>query len=88
MLSVVNPREDWPHIFTDAAFWRPTVEMIWRRHGLGRIDKIVPGYPGSNAVFIVNDALVVKIAWPFERSGFYRGLELYRLLEPLRAGLP
>jgi hygromycin-B 7''-O-kinase len=61
--------------------------MIWRRHGLGRIAKIIAGYPGSNAVFIVNDALVVKIAWPFERSGFYRGLELYRLLEPYRAVL-
>jgi hygromycin-B 7''-O-kinase len=85
--SIADPRQEWPHIFTDPLFWRATVEVIWRRHGLGRIERIVAGYPGSNAVFIVNGALVVKIAWPFERSDFYRELELYRLLEPYRAVL-
>jgi len=85
--SAIDPRENWLRIFTDPDFWRPTIEEIWRRHGLGQAGKIVAGYPGSNAVFIVDDALVVKVAWPFERSDFYRELELYRLLEPYRATL-
>jgi len=85
--SAIDPRVDWPRIFTDPGFWRPAIEEIWHRHGLGQAEKIIAGYPGSNAVFIVDDALVVKIAWPFERNDFYRELELYRLLEPYRATL-
>jgi hygromycin-B 7''-O-kinase len=47
----------------------------------------VPGFPGSNAVFVVDGALVVKIAWPFERADFCRELELLRLLAPYRKTL-
>jgi hygromycin-B 7''-O-kinase len=78
---------DWSRIFTDAAYWRPLIEEVWRRHGLGHPREISPGFPGSNAVFVVDRALVVKIAWPFERAGFYRELELLRLLAPYRATL-
>ena len=74
-------------MFTAPEAWRPTVEEIWRRHGLGRPREIVAGYPGSNAVFTVDGALVVKIAWPFERSDYYRELELLRVLEPYRGTL-
>jgi len=64
--------------------WRAAVEEIWRRHGLGRVERIDTGFPGSNAVFLVNCALWVKIAWPFEHSGIEREIECYRVLEPCR----
>jgi hygromycin-B 7''-O-kinase len=79
--------KDWSRIFTDAGYWRPLIEEVWRRHGLGHPQEIMPGFPGSNAVFVVDGALVVKIAWPFERDDFYRELELLRLLAPCRAAL-
>jgi len=82
-----DPWGEWGRVFTDPTTWRPVIEEIWRRHRLGRPGEIVPGFPGSNAVFIVDDARVVKIAWPFERQSFYRELELYRLLEPYRTTL-
>lgn len=78
---------DWARLFTSVDVWRPAVEEICLRHGLGPADDIATGYPGSNAVFMVGGRLVVKIAWPFGRTGFYREVEILGRLEPYRATL-
>lgn len=76
---VITSLDEWRPVFTDPDVWRPLVDHICRTHHLCTIHSLVPGYPGSNAVFIVNDAFVVKIAAPFWREGFDRELEMYRL---------
>jgi hygromycin-B 7''-O-kinase len=65
----VRSREEWGRIFTDAAVWRPLVEAICRRHGIAA-GAIRAGYPGTHAVFVVDDRAVVKIAGPFWREDF------------------
>lgn len=65
----VSSLDEWGRVFTDAIVWRPLVEAICRRHGIA-VETVRAGYPGGNAVFIVNDAAVVKISCPFFREWF------------------
>ncbi len=78
---------EWARVFTDVELWRQAVSEICRRHALGSAPEISAGYPGSNAVFVVDHRWVVKIAWPFDRTGFHREVELLELLEPYRETL-
>ena len=67
---IVRTREEWGRVFTDAAVWRSMVAAICRRHGIAEAREVRSGFPGSNAVFIVDDRVVVKIAAPFWRDDF------------------
>jgi hygromycin-B 7''-O-kinase len=77
----VGDLQEWGRLFTRVEVWEPLVREICRRHSLGTPREIRAGYPGSHAVFVVGDAVVVKIAAPFWREDFAREQELYRLLE-------
>jgi hygromycin-B 7''-O-kinase len=77
---VVRTKEEWGRVFTRIETWRPLVEEICRRHGLANPGGVRAGYPGTHAVFVVDEAVVVKIAAPFWRDDFMREQELYRLL--------
>jgi hygromycin-B 7''-O-kinase len=86
---VITSWEQWGSVFTDAAIWTPGVREIGRRAGLP-VTTVEAGYPGTNAVFIVNAGAaadqasppyVVKIYCPFCREDF----ALERILHPLLA---
>ena len=77
---VVETPQQWGAIFTQPEIWRPMIREIWRRHGLGIVERIEPGFAGSNAVFIVNEKRVVKIFAPFWAQDAPRELEAYLLL--------
>jgi Ser/Thr protein kinase RdoA (MazF antagonist) len=89
-LPVVRTWDAWGAIFTDADVWTPAVQEICRRSDLP-CHSIEPGYPGTNAVFIVNrddpthSPFVVKIYAPFCLEDFH----LERVLHPfLTAHIP
>jgi hygromycin-B 7''-O-kinase len=46
--------------FTDAEYWRPYVAVVCARHGLGSCADLRAGLPGTNPVFVVDGAYVVK----------------------------
>jgi aminoglycoside phosphotransferase (APT) family kinase protein len=78
----VKTWDDWGKIFLDVPTWAPLVEEICRRAGLP-CRSITAGYPGSNAVFVVNreqpsQRAVVKIYAPFchEDCAFEREIHL------------
>jgi hygromycin-B 7''-O-kinase len=48
-------------LFADAAFWRPVVAEICRRHQLAPCECIYGGYPGTYPTFIVEERWVVKL---------------------------
>lgn len=79
--NTVEAIEEWGRIFTRVDVWEPVVREICRRHLSSTPREIRPGYPGSHAVFMVDEAVVVKIAAPFWRDDFAREQGLYRLLE-------
>lgn len=78
-LPVVRTWEAWGRIFTDIALWTPVVREICRRSGLPARE-IAPGYPGTNAVFVVDRAWVVKVYAPFCHHDFALERALYPLL--------
>jgi hygromycin-B 7''-O-kinase len=86
-LPVVASWEEWGRVFTDVATWTSAVREIARRAALP-VTSIEAGYPGTNAVFLVNaqasaaanpPPYVVKIYCPFCLEDF----TLEQILHPL-----
>jgi len=86
-LPAVKTWAEWGEVFTDADLWEPAVREICRRADLPA-HTITAGYPGTNAVFVINarrpDAAVVKIYAPMCIGDF----ELERVLHPLLTRRP
>lgn len=78
----------WGEIFLDVPTWAPLVAEVCRRAALP-CRTITPGYPGSNAVFIVNaeepgNRAIVKIYAPFCHEDY----DFEREIHPLLASKP
>lgn len=84
-LPVIETWAQWGRTFTDPALWRPAIEAIARRTALP-VDSVSPGFPGTNAVFLVNGdsstaaPYIVKIYAPFCRDDFYIERDVLRAL--------
>lgn len=78
---------EWGAVFTDLDIWTPAVHEICRRAHIP-VRTIESGYPGSNAVFIVNNhtpsVAVVKIYAPLCPEDY----TLERVLHPLLSQWP
>ena len=70
---------EWGRVFTDVDVWAPAVREICRRAGLPA-GTIEAGYPGSNAVFVVDRRFVVKIYAPLCPEDYALECALYPLL--------
>lgn len=84
-LPEVKTWDDWGKIFLDAPTWAPLVKEICRRAELP-CHTITAGYPGSNAVFVVNrqqpqQRAAVKIYAPFCHEDYAFEHEIHVLLE-------
>ena len=84
-LPEVKTWDDWGKIFLDVPTWAPLVKEICRRAGLP-CHTIIAGYPGTNAVFVVNreqpsQRAVVKIYAPFCHEDYAFEREIHLLLE-------
>lgn len=87
-MPVIRDWADWSAVFTDADLWRPALERLWTaepslaaRTGVARIDSVVAGFPGTCAVFIVNETAVIKLFPPLVAGDFERERAVYRLLD-------
>ena len=79
LLPVVTTWAEWGRMFTNVAQWTIAVREICRRHHLPA-QHVEAGYPGTNAVFVVDNVYVVKIYAPFCPEDFDLERELYVLL--------
>jgi Ser/Thr protein kinase RdoA (MazF antagonist) len=84
--------EGWGRQFTDMGLWRPVVNAVWGMTpalwavGNGpSITSLMAGYPGTCAVFVVNEAVVFKFFPPFAHNDYGREL---KLLTDLPADVP
>ncbi len=77
LLPVIQTWAEWGAVFTRVDVWTPAVQAICRREKLP-CQQIEAGYPGTNAVFIVDRRYVVKIYAPFCHGDF----DLERVLYP------
>ncbi|MBN1933810.1 MAG: aminoglycoside phosphotransferase family protein [Anaerolineae bacterium] len=82
LLPVIETWKQWGAIFTDVAQWTPAVREICRREGIA-FGHIEAGYPGTNAVFVLDGQWVVKIYAPFCHADFDLERTLYPLLSEM-----
>ncbi|TFG71236.1 MAG: aminoglycoside phosphotransferase family protein [Anaerolineales bacterium] len=75
LLPVIETWEAWGQVFTKVALWKPAVQEICRRASIP-LESIETGYPGTNAVFVVNQRYVVKIYAPFCHDDYHLEREL------------
>jgi hygromycin-B 7''-O-kinase len=87
LLPVVTTWDEWRPIFTDAAMWRPVVERVWaaepalrQQTGIVAPGRVVAGYPGTCAVFCVDERAVIKFFPPMVAGDAEREATVYRLL--------
>lgn len=71
---------NWSQLFLDTELWRPVVDQVLEEEGLPPAIRIRPGYPGTCAVFVADEALVLKFYPPMCLLDYRRELELYQLL--------
>jgi hygromycin-B 7''-O-kinase len=79
LLPSVGTWQEWARIFTDVGLWKPAVREVCRTSALP-CRRIEAGYPGTNAVFIVDRTYVVKVYAPFCHRDFGVECTLYHLL--------
>lgn len=75
LLPAIETWDAWAKIFTNLHVWKPAIHKICQREAIP-ITSIKPGYPGTNAVFIVNQDTVVKIYAPFCHDDYHLEREL------------
>ncbi len=82
MLPIIHSWGEWGKFFTDVARWRPAVLEICRQAGLA-VREVEAGFPGTNAVFVLDRAYVLKVYAPFCHRDFEIERALYPLLSPV-----
>jgi hygromycin-B 7''-O-kinase len=79
LLPVITTWAEWGRMFTNVAQWTSAVREICGRHNLP-VQQVEAGYPGTHAVFVVDETYVVKIYTPLSPEDFGLECELYTLL--------
>ena len=95
LLPAIRDWSEWSTVFTNADLWRPAVERLWAaepslaaRTGVGRIETMTAGFPGTCAVFILNGTAVIKLFPPLVAGDFDRERAVYRLLDSRLPEMP
>lgn len=95
LLPRVENWEDWGAVFTDVALWLPVVARLWADNntlqdatGIHEPGRLARGYPGTCAVFIVDEKVVVKFFPPMVVHDFDRERTVYRAIRDRVSSLP
>jgi hygromycin-B 7''-O-kinase len=80
-LPVPDNWSQWGAIFTNAPLWDPVIRNICQNTGAAEGKIIKAGYPGSSAVFVVDEKVVVKVFAPFLTKDYHHEVETYRLID-------
>lgn len=78
-LPDVQTWKQWGEIFTDETLWDPVAKQICLKHGISYLS-MKKGFPGTHAVFILDDKYVIKIYCPFAAGDYEIESELNRTL--------
>lgn len=88
LLPGVTNWAEWRPIFTDARVWRPVIARLWAaepglraRTGLAAPGRVAAGYPGTCAVFVIDERAVIKFFPPMVSGDEAREAAVYRLLD-------
>jgi len=79
---------NWAGFFTDTAVWQPVVRRICQETAVSPARHIAAGYPGSCAVFVVDEAVVVKLYPPMFHADFARETAVYEAINGRVSPIP
>jgi hypothetical protein len=68
-MKLVASWEEWCQVFHDQDFWVPEIESICRYHQVD-LTEIEATFPGTHAVFVINQQFVLKIFCPIQYNSF------------------
>ncbi|MBO8161643.1 MAG: phosphotransferase [Thermosipho sp. (in: Bacteria)] len=63
-------RNRWVHIFQDKFYWKKLIEKAFSKAGI-EVNKVENTYPGTHAVFRVNEKYIIKIFWDEFEDDYY-----------------
>ncbi len=69
-LPAVIDREHWRDLMLDAHVWRPVAADIFAALGMPMSAELVAGFPGSSAVFVIDQRFVIKLFPPMFAGDF------------------
>jgi len=75
-MELVSSWERWCQVFNDLDLFRPEILEICRMHGV-TVQKLENTFPGTHAVFFVNDYTVLKLFCPVQYSSHALELALH-----------
>ena len=77
----------WGALFTDVDRWRPVVDRVWATDdalaaasGIAKPHRVVSAFPGTCAVFIVDEAVIIKFFPPMVANDLKREVAAYLAL--------
>ncbi len=68
-MRLVTCWDEWCRVFHDQAFWTPEIEAICRFNQIELVG-LESTFPGTHAVFVVNQQFVLKIFCPVQYNSF------------------
>ncbi|CUS02622.2 conserved protein of unknown function [Candidatus Promineifilum breve] len=88
LLPAVANWDEWRPIFTDTRVWRPVIARLWAaepglraRTSIAMPGHVAAGYPGTCAVFVIDERAVIKFFPPMVSGDDAREAAVYRLLD-------
>jgi|GEM_PF-4142389 len=79
MLPRLTTLAEWCRVFTNVDIWHQAVANILATEGL-KFTAVTAGFPGCNAVFLADQAYVVKIFAPMFEADYTKELAVYKSL--------
>lgn len=86
LLPPINGWREWGAIFTQTERWRSVIDRVWATPsikaltGVNAIGRIEAGFPGTCAVFIIDEQVVIKFFPPMVADDWDKERAVYRLL--------
>jgi len=75
--GVIDSWEEWGRVFNKLDFWRQEIRLICEANNI-ELHSIEPTFPGTHAVFFVNEDTVLKIFCPIRFNSYGRELALHQ----------
>ena len=76
-MKLIDSWEEWGKVFNRLGYWREEIRLICESNGV-ELHSVEPTFPGTHAVFFVNEDTVLKIFCPVRYNSYEKELGLHR----------
>ncbi|HET6456232.1 MAG TPA: hypothetical protein VFI02_17640, partial [Armatimonadota bacterium] len=75
-MRLIDSWDEWGTVFSRLGFWRDEIRLICESNGV-ELHSVGPTFPGTHAVFFVNEDIVLKIFCPIRYNSYEKELGLH-----------